>query len=617
MIKVRSFALFVAISVSAAHQGVSAQTESPSLNADWNLEVLANIPEESDLGQAVATWLSTRSVQELNAAQTAIALDALSYGGVPAEAMSVRWEGQLVPPSAGAYTFLRGGVPNLSEDWMRVWIGGELVLDTSSKDTLPVPVDLDGSPVAIRVDYARQMTDKNSTDAWPIPCARLLWSRNNAQPVLVGTESLQPNDGEGTGLAGTYFGDAGFQAVHTSRIDACIDLIWDDEKPGSAGNNHAALRAQLASQMTNATYVSRLYEDLGPWDASALLTNATKVMSGADREQVALLLLANPGDFATMNGYAMTELMWQVQPVSTDLVYELLVTWAQLQPRYETKPGEIPGWHRESYLQQNWNRLAHLGRALCGRYSVSGIAPVHVLSEDNYDRLLEETGLARADGSPNLHLIPAACYAGKKSFRQSSAGVLAVIDERLADDSMSGDLRAQWLVAKALARENHTADTPHVGRALRDLERALSEAESVEVRFWVLGELVTRLISLGEDQWALSLLDSIGHQFTEPDQGIGGVEAARYSQVIARWREQAPVYAENAAIAREARRLQGDIDRVVAEVADLERIISDLQEQRQDEEFQDAADAALVVAERDLANAQSRLEAMESAAVEE
>lgn len=75
MIKVRSIALFVAVSVSAAQQGASAQTESPSLSAGWNLEVLANIPEEADLGQAVATWLSTRNVQELNAAQTAIALD--------------------------------------------------------------------------------------------------------------------------------------------------------------------------------------------------------------------------------------------------------------------------------------------------------------------------------------------------------------------------------------------------------------------------------------------------------------------------------------------------------------------------------------------------------------
>lgn len=532
MINLPKITLVASVSLALWPAGALAQGRPPSLNADWNLEVLTAYPDEAQLGSGIAAWLATHSVQELNPAQTAIALDALSYGGTSADSMSVRWTGGLTPPSAGTYTFSRGGVPNLTQDWVRVWINGKLVLDTSSEDSAPVAVQMDGSSVSIRVDYSRTMTGDSPAAAWPIPCARLLWSRNSGDPTPVAVEAITPNDGAGDGLSATYFSDAAFQTVHATRVDRSIDLIWDDEKPGVAGNSHTELRAQLASRMTNAAYIQDLYEDLGPWDASTLLTQATKVMSGADREQVALLLLANPGDFATMNGYALTELMWQLQPVSTDLVYELLVTWAQLQPRYATKPGEIPGWHRESYLQQNWNRLAHLGRALAGRYRNADYHAVTIMSPQNLSRLFEQDGFTRPDGSASIHIIPAACYACKETQRHHVHEIIAIIDQHLAQDDLTGDQRASWHIARALCLENDTSDTPSPGAARRDLELAFAAAETDDTRFWAFSEQAVRLISAGDREGLDLLVAALGDQLNVPNMGL----------LIERWSSLADEY---------------------------------------------------------------------------
>ncbi|CAN0446439.1 unnamed protein product, partial [Ectocarpus fasciculatus] len=101
---------------------------------------------------------------------------------------------------------------------------------------------------------------------------------------------------------------------------------------------------------------------------------------------------------------------------------------------------------------------------------------------------------------------------------RSLSDVGALIDEQLADESITGDKRAQWLVAKAVFEENNTDDEPNAFAGRRALELAFAAAESEAVRFWVLNEHAGRLAAMGAVDELESLLAAVGDQFSTQEQ---------------------------------------------------------------------------------------------------
>lgn len=88
--------------------------------------------------------------------------------GVPGEYFSVRWAGHIYAPVTGLYTFQIA-----TDDGMRVWIGGDKVLDswhdqpaTTSTAHLKMKA---GGYYAVRVEYYQSDRDSKAQLAWQLP----------------------------------------------------------------------------------------------------------------------------------------------------------------------------------------------------------------------------------------------------------------------------------------------------------------------------------------------------------------------------------------------------------------------------------------------------------------
>ncbi|TGD81837.1 PA14 domain-containing protein [Hymenobacter wooponensis] len=102
--------------------------------------------------------------------------------GVPGEWFSVRWAGHIYAPVTGTYTFQIA-----TDDGMRIWIGGDKVLD-SWKDQ-PATISTThlkmkaGSYYSLRVEYYQFDRDSRAQLAWQLP-------DSSEEPQPIPTENL-------------------------------------------------------------------------------------------------------------------------------------------------------------------------------------------------------------------------------------------------------------------------------------------------------------------------------------------------------------------------------------------------------------------------------------------
>jgi hypothetical protein len=102
---------------------------------------------------------------------------------IPVDGFSVRWTGSLTPPESGMYTF-----STRSDDGVRLWVGGDLIIDNWSDHgatvNTAVPIQLDaGDPVAIKMEYY-----ENTGSAM----AELYWSGPGIDNGIIPAAFLSP-----------------------------------------------------------------------------------------------------------------------------------------------------------------------------------------------------------------------------------------------------------------------------------------------------------------------------------------------------------------------------------------------------------------------------------------
>jgi hypothetical protein len=175
---------------------------------------------------------------------------------------SVRWTGQVTPRFSESYTFF-----TQSDDGVRLWINGQLIIDDWTRHALAERTGTIVLQVGQRYDLKLEYFEYN-VDA----TVKLLWASpsqpkeivpqtqlsppgtatpspaptNTATPPATATASpptatpsptlAQPTatslpGGNGTGLAGAYYGDANFGALKLARTDATINFAWGNGAP--------------------------------------------------------------------------------------------------------------------------------------------------------------------------------------------------------------------------------------------------------------------------------------------------------------------------------------------------------------------------------------------------
>lgn len=99
----------------------------------------------------------------------------IASGGTPdpkvgmTQNYSVRWEGSIIPPHTGPYTFAAGG-----DDGVRLWIDGKLVVEDwgihQYREKMSAPIQLEaGKPVAVKLEFFQAGGGAKCSLKWIVP----------------------------------------------------------------------------------------------------------------------------------------------------------------------------------------------------------------------------------------------------------------------------------------------------------------------------------------------------------------------------------------------------------------------------------------------------------------
>jgi hypothetical protein len=144
---------------------------------------------------------------------------------VNADGFSVRWRGQLRAPASGSYT-----LRTRSDEGVRVWLGGNLVIDNWSPHSV---TDNTAAPVTLaagqRIDIVVEYFD-NRGDA----TMRLLWLPPGAPqylPIPATQLFADAADAQSSGLSASYYNNTTLSGAVVAQAVEPVDFAWRSQAP--------------------------------------------------------------------------------------------------------------------------------------------------------------------------------------------------------------------------------------------------------------------------------------------------------------------------------------------------------------------------------------------------
>jgi glucose/arabinose dehydrogenase len=152
---------------------------------------------------------------------------------IAVDTYSARWIGGILPKYTETYTLTVS-----ADDGIRVWINNQLVLDKwidQPLTTYNFNVNLvAGEKVPIKIEYYENGGDAAAKLEWASPSQiKEVIPQSQLFGVLVPitTTPTTPADGNGNGLAATYYDNANLTTPKLTRIDNKIDFNWGTGSP--------------------------------------------------------------------------------------------------------------------------------------------------------------------------------------------------------------------------------------------------------------------------------------------------------------------------------------------------------------------------------------------------
>ena len=420
---------------------------------------------------------------------------------------NVRWEGQLTASQTGNYTVSISPVntSHVSGDYtlsqsMKVTVDGrEIISATPEKWTVSsAPVQLTANkPVAIHVDYVVESLELPKYAVH----AMLFWEGPGvARTIIPGDRFTVPGGGE-SGLQATYSWTVDGQAKSVSRVDRNIDFAWTSSDVVVADDTRIkdellsrALEVQTSDEFLDSLVVNgkaRMHSwTIDPFFSSQNLTTA-------QRQAFLRILLERRELLDAYTPRRIVNLYRAYRMGSTETALDVFGQWAKQNASIEC---ELP----PSIQAQGFdfgNRKAYHTMAM----SAVKEMPSHV------GRMQNEF-LELPDGSCCL---PVAYTLGYSYLMQDKLDEwIALLEAKLAQNTLTGDRRANWLIARAHADEirlgTHDPFTLVVDRPMdgRDhLDLAYLTAEDPDVKLRITKEIVGRLAATAQFDMARSMLD--------------------------------------------------------------------------------------------------------------
>jgi len=235
--------------------------------------------------------------------------------GVPTNNFSVRWSGRIVMPTAGSYRF-----QTVSDDGIRLWVGGQLVINNWSDHAAATNTSAALTFAAgQQVDVVMEYYEKGGSAV-----ARLRWLTPGAGSyVAIPAAQLMP---AGAGLAAAYYGDAALSGAALLTRTEAVDFDWAAGSPGAAVPADGFSARWSGSIVVPATGIYRLrtISDDGVrlsvagvvridnWTDHGPTTDTTVDLSLTAGQRVPIVL-----DYYERTGGATIRLQWQTPGATT------------------------------------------------------------------------------------------------------------------------------------------------------------------------------------------------------------------------------------------------------------------------------------------------------------
>jgi len=183
---------------------------------------------------------------------------------VPADHFSVRWSGKLQARHAGLHQ-----MRTLSDDGMRVWLDGELVIDHWSghavaEDTNSLPLRA-GQYYDLRVEYFDSMSNA---------VAQLSWTLPSGVTEVIPQAQFYPAD---VGLRGSYYPGTNLVNLAFTRTEDVVNFNWGNGSPDPTllpGNFSARWTGRVRANQTGVHLFQTLSDDgVRLWVNNQLLIN--------------------------------------------------------------------------------------------------------------------------------------------------------------------------------------------------------------------------------------------------------------------------------------------------------------------------------------------------------
>jgi hypothetical protein len=456
-------------------------------------------------------------------------------------AFTATWTGQINVPQTGDYTFsispidanMGYGSPPATVS-TTVSLGGQPII-TAKPPTGPDPASLlatqsafvptsnwatQSNAVTLTAGTAVNIQISVSVDAprtLPIGTlhAVLFWQGPGiATSAVPASAFTQPQNGA-PGLQAAYAWTANGQQQTLTRTDPMIDFSWTNsaiilaQDPTSANQSADA----MWQAMTSTDFITS-YANATPVKLHPFLRQPEEVscgLSSARRQAFLDLLVQNPALLDAMDAAHAVDFFQSFRVGAPDKALNVFGAWSARQPDSMCALAQDRSFDRSA-------QTALAGMAILTTQQLASQATT-----------LEQQSLQLSDGRCSLPVAYALSYSYLGRGRLSDW--IATLDAKLADQTVTGDLRVNWLLARGQAEEFtilapqqypfgtlYPSSSPMAGQSY--LYQAVNAAQTPAVKVRAAKEIAARLTSTGALQAAADFLNQVTTSLPDDQKAV-------------------------------------------------------------------------------------------------
>ena len=435
---------------------------------------------------------------------------------------TVTWEGLLIPPQSGAFQFQASPInlgaaynPKAFRLSMTASVANNPILETIPTGDTPLPAM--GEPTAW-VSQSKAVTltagqavpiqvkvTVDALDALPggLLHALLYWKVPGGLTEIIPAESFKLPDGSARGLRTTYTWGPADQQQSLTRTEPNIDVAWTNSRILLAKDTSVASRSAetLWQSLSAAKFISSL---VGPPAKQhrflGFANDSSAALTSARRAKFLDLLVQNPALLDPVDAKFIVRFFEAFRIGAPDKALDAFGIWAARHP-------DVVCDLSNDRVYNGDQRYA---------YARMAVLTTQQLSYQSSD--LQSKYLQLPDGRCSLPVAyTLACsYLSQKRYDDW----LAFLDAKLADSSLAGDVRVNWLIARAYSQELQPGSIKHYplhygvplqepGEGRTYLDEALKVAQSSSVKLRVAQEIIGRLAFKQRYQDAKKVLDTV------------------------------------------------------------------------------------------------------------